>query len=463
MPPTDDIGTLLARAMHRGSSLKSLTHNNRQAYAVVSSVLAKRKLLETALVSAGVPPDDASEDSHAQQLLMAHELLFGRGLRRFSRGRGASFDASLQRLRDWQRELLKSAKKRGANVPPVQPSLASERAAPLPAAGATASTVAKQLPRYVRVNTLKLSVAGALEDLQASGFRLVAARRETPPRPGEVWVDPLIPELLVLPEGTELHEHALVRSAALILQDKASCLSPAALDPPIGAVVVDATAAPGNKSTMLAARCHELTTGAGRVIACERDMRRAKTLEKRAALAAGRAVEVVCGDFLEIDPTAPPFSDATHLLLDPSCSGSGMVGQGAPEDTATDEASSAGDAPSGDGSGRAGDAPRLRGLAAMQLKLLLHALSFPRVATVVYSTCSVHTIEDELVVQAALEHADVQRRGWRLARALPAWPVRGLPVTPHASLCLRAGPEVMTNGFFVARFERGRPTGGDGR
>ena len=135
----------------------------------------------------------------------------------------------------------------------------------------------------------------------------------------------------------------------------------------------------------------------------------------------------------------------------------------APEDTATDEASSAGDAPSGDGSGRAGDAPRLRGLAAMQLKLLLHALSFPRVATVVYSTCSVHTIEDELVVQAALEHADVQRRGWRLARALPAWPVRGLPVTPHASLCLRAGPEVMTNGFFVARFERGRPTGGDGR
>ena len=44
---------------------------------------------------------------------------------------------------------------------------------------------------------------------------------------------------------------------------------------------------------------------------------------------------------------------------------------------------------------------------------------------VVYSTCSIHPIENELVVAAALRDEAVRAAGWRLAPALPSWPCRG--------------------------------------
>ena len=66
----------------------------------------------------------------------------------------------------------------------------------------------------------------------------------------------------------------------------------------------------------------------------------------------------------------------------------------------------------------------------------------------------VHPAENELVVAAAIAHPDVLRAGWRLAPALRRWPCGGLPLAPSVVLCLRSGPEWLTNGFFVATFVR---------
>ena len=44
---------------------------------------------------------------------------------------------------------------------------------------------------------------------------------------------------------------------------------------------------------------------------------------------------------------------------------------------------------------------------------------------------------------------------WRLVRALPSWPTRGLAEAPGGELCVRASAADATHGFFVARFERG--------
>jgi hypothetical protein len=41
--------------------------------------------------------------------------------------------------------------------------------------------------------------------------------------------------------------------------------------------------------------------------------------------------------------------------------------------------------------------------------------------------------------------------------SLRRWPCGGLPLAPDVSACLRAGPEWLTNGFFVARFVRHAP------
>jgi putative methyltransferase len=150
------------------------------------------------------------------------------------------------------------------------------------------------------------------------------------------------------------------------------------------------------------------------------------------------------------DPHEEPYCRVSAIQLDPTCSGSGMVER---------DAYQIGEAHGGaaDGAQSEGTDERVRALGAMQLELLKHAMTFPRARVVVYSTCSVHPIEDELVVAAALADAAVAAAGWRLAPALPSWPMRGLPLVDGAEMLVRAGPEAQTNGFFVARFERDVP------
>lgn len=46
---------------------------------------------------------------------------------------------------------------------------------------------------------------------------------------------------------------------------------------------------------------------------------------------------------------------------------------------------------------------RLASLASFQLKCLNHGLSFPRLKRLVYSTCSIHSQENEEVVAACLK------------------------------------------------------------
>merc|ERR1719411_664746 len=78
-------------------------------------------------------------------------------------------------------------------------------------------------------------------------------------------------------------------------------------------------------------------------------------------------------------PTAPPplvaqvvpseHPEVEYLVVDPSCSGTGMALRGG-EDTLE---------------------PDLERLAALQTRLLSHALSFPGARRVVYSTCATST------------------------------------------------------------------------
>lgn len=125
---------------------------------------------------------------------------------------------------------------------------------------------------------------------------------------------------------------------------------------------------------------------------------------------------------------------------------------------------------------------RLASLASFQLRCLNHGLKFPRLKRLVYSTCSVHSQENEEVVTACLEQNPGFRYNpfspnqskpmdvftldpWtsmelmcvcvsssRLVPLLSQWPERGLePLTQ----CLRASTaKTRTHGFFVALLEK---------
>ncbi|XP_065006350.1 25S rRNA (cytosine-C(5))-methyltransferase NSUN5-like isoform X2 [Musa acuminata AAA Group] len=250
-------------------------------------------------------------------------------------------------------------------------------------------------PRYIRVNTLKVDAESVIRELEKSNF--VVSRDDT------------IPDVLVLPSGIDLHDHPLVLNGSFFLQGKASSMVAIALSPKPGWKVLDACAAPGNKTVHLAA----LMRGKGKIIACEFNAERVRILEKTIRRSGAPNVDIVNGDFLDINSSDPVFKEVRAILLDPSCSGSGI------------------------------SAERLDYLLPSYKKV-------PAVERVVYSTCSVHQTENEDVIKSVLPLAT--SLNFELATPFPQWPHRGLPVFEGAEHLLRTDPAEATEGFFIALF-----------
>ncbi|KAG2316623.1 hypothetical protein Bca52824_019745 [Brassica carinata] len=277
-------------------------------------------------------------------------------------------------------------------------------------------------PRYVRVNTLKMDVDSAVQELG---------------KLYKVQKDETVPDLLVMPPGSDLHAHHLVKNGRIFLQGKGSAMVAAALQPEPGWEVLDACAAPGNKTINLAA----LMKGQGKIIACELNEERVKHLEQTIKLSGATNIEVFHGDFLGLNLEDPYFAKVRAILLDPSCSGSGTI---------TDRLDHL--LPSHSAVNENYDSIRLHKLAVFQKKALAHALSFPHVESVVYSTCSIHQIENEDVVSSVLPLAS--SLGFELATPFPQWQRRGLPVFEGSEHLLRMDPDEDKEGFFIALFTK---------
>ncbi|KAG8629919.1 hypothetical protein KVT40_001538 [Elsinoe batatas] len=321
-------------------------------------------------------------------------------------------------------------------------------------------------PRWVRVNTLVTSV-DAVTSEHFSTHHTVSSLPALSSTSNGIYIDPHIPSLLAFHPSVDLTKTKAYRSGHIILQDKASCFPAYLLDPSDGRVI-DGCAAPGNKTTHLASILHEKDPtsdhGSKQVTACERSLPRAETLKTMVRKAgADKVVDVRAGqDFLMLKPD--DWEDVSAILLDPSCSGSGIVGRDDgtrrkiifpvdPKKTTTAESNDVGkgkkrkrgkeDAaePQGspmncEASKEAQEVPkdeevdaqytqvvegeklkeRLRALSSFQLKLLLHAFRFPGADRITYSTCSIHVEENEGVVVKALMSEIARERGWRVMR-----------------------------------------------
>lgn len=320
------------------------------------------------------------------------------------------------------------------------------------------------------------------------------------------YKDPIVANLLAFPPGTDFTAHPLYVNGTLILQDRSSCLPAHLLAPPPGALVLDATAAPGNKTTHLAAllldggRVRRGGSGGG-VIAFEKDARRTEVLKDMVRRAGGEDIITIRGNenFLRCDPSSEPLlSRVTHILLDPSCSGSGIVGRtehaliplvspppqqqqqgkkrkrgggggggSATKPVVIPAANVGGEEEEQTAKGKS-SAGRLQELSQFQKAMILHAMLFPSAVKISYSTCSVHAEENEQVVMSVLASGAAKTRGWRVERraegTLSEWPRRG--AKEHcgegeegeevAEACVRCNPiEDGGIGFFVVAFVRG--------
>lgn len=236
----------------------------------------------------------------------------------------------------------------------------------------------------MRVNTLRWSVEQAVEWFEKGGWEMFEDVDEMlaaacvlrflclSRRPLSVSLmyrqtkqkvfalDAHIEPLLALPASVSLPTMSAYQDGRLLAQDKASCMPAWVLLAPVlaeaeealangvdsadgeekkrgkGLRVLDATAAPGNKTTMASA----LVAGEpinGKVTACERDQGRFKVLKdmlKRADAKSARThasiffrmlifiradVQPMNVDFLSLKPDDPKLKNVTHLLVDPSC------------------------------------------------------------------------------------------------------------------------------------------------
>ena len=364
-------------------------------------------------------------------------------------------------------------------------------------------------PRWVRVNTIKSSLDEQLRTTFA-GYKITESLEELlrkPRSPAErlIHIDKHIPNLFALPPDTGLSKTPAYLNGQIIIQDKASCF-PAFLLQPNGedGDCLDACAAPGNKTTHLAAILH----GEGRaapkpkIYAYERDKGRASTLLTLLQTAGVQTFVItkVGQDFLKTDPAKAPWDGISTMLLDPSCSGSGIVGRDETLNVVLPRKESS-DPPNARSKKRKRESTvkiipnvptvpeeipidvdktsdqlsgRLTALSTFQLKLLLHAFHFPSARRITYSTCSIYAEENEQVVTKALRSSIAQERGWQILRregqvsGMKAWKIRGqvgactdvrhgeISKEEIAEACIRCekGTEEGTQGFFVAGFVR---------
>ncbi|KAJ2802009.1 hypothetical protein H4R20_003448, partial [Coemansia guatemalensis] len=455
---------ILQRLEQRQGSIKSLTignddvkpENKRKVYALICQTLKYASVLVPLLERSCIIKTEGIDRRVA--LLQLHDLLLTKaGLQR--NGANAQLNKKISRHeKKLQKELSAIRKERRAKCDEdlVPDHLRDE-----------ASTF-----RYIRVNLLATTVDRVVDQFIEEGYTLVDSSTvernhihsvlEVNSRTFMRDLD--LHDLLVFPPGTDLHAHRLFVNGSVVLQDKASCIPAHVLQPPAGSTALDACAAPGNKTSHMAS----LMGNEGTIFAFERNKTRMDTLIKLTSQAKCKIITAQCADFLSINPLDPEYADVEYALLDPSCSGSGIVNR---MDALVDsyiatndkEARDDGD---GDGSNANGgaDKARLHNLAKFQTLIILHAMRFPAIKRISYSTCSIHEEENEAVVASVLD----SQSEFALAPAeqvIPTWPRRGLQTAgltkEQADSLVRSLPEDGTNGFFVAAFVRIAPADPD--
>ena len=219
--------------------------------------------------------------------------------------------------------------------------------------------------------------------------------------------------------GLDLYERG-----EIYLQSLSSMIPPLLLGAKPGENVLDMAAAPGGKTTQIAA----LTGNQAMVTACEMNKIRAERLHYNVQRQGATRVTVMNIDSRNLDDL---FS-FDRILLDAPCSGSGTVQLGSPRSK--------------------GQFSRefLSRTTKQQEALLGKALRLLRPGCeMIYSTCSVLTQENEEIVSRVLRKTGAQIVPLELT-AFDSVP--RLPVSIPGTLCV--APDELHEGFFVAKIRR---------
>ena len=265
----------------------------------------------------------------------------------------------------------------------------------------------------LRVNRLKSEPAAVRAALEAAGLACE----------GVAWSG----DALVLPGAREEDVTALplYERGEVYLQSLSSMIPALLLGAQPGENILDMAAAPGGKTTQIAA----LTGGRAMITACERHAARCERLKFNLERQGARGVTVMNMDARQLDD----LFAFDRILLDAPCSGSGTVQLG-------------------ERSRARFDRETLARVTRMQEALLVKALRLLRPGhEMIYSTCSVLAQENERMVERIARRCGAAVVPLELAGFED---VPRLPVSVPGTLCVC--PDARYEGFFVAKLRRNK-------
>ena len=270
----------------------------------------------------------------------------------------------------------------------------------------------KQRPVTFRVNRLKSNVEALENKLKEEKIEY-----EKTPWSKEAFI-------IKNTSKREIQELDIYKNGEIYLQSLSSMLPPIILKPQKGADILDMAAAPGGKTTQMAA----LSENKAHITACEKNKIRAERLKYNVDKQGASCVFIMEKDARYIDDL---FS-FDQILLDAPCSGSGTlnINDNNIKNIFTKEL--------------------IKRSISSQLALLKKAIKILKPGKeMVYSTCSILACENEDVVKKALgnEKAEIVPIDFEGIESIPA-----LPTKIEGTLCVC--PNELYEGFFVAKIKK---------
>lgn len=221
-----------------------------------------------------------------------------------------------------------------------------------------------------------------------------------------------------------IQEMEIYKNGKIYLQSLSSMLPPIILEPKEGTDILDMAAAPGGKTTQIAA----LTNNKAHITACEKNKIRAERLKYNVDKQGATCVFIMPKDSRFIDD----FFSFDQILLDAPCSGSGTLDYNDAniEKYFTEQL--------------------IERSSKTQKTLLSKAIKLLKPGhEMVYSTCSILDCENEDVVASVIKNGNIEIVPINF-EGMEELPI--LPTKISGTLCVK--PTELYEGFFVAKIKR---------
>lgn len=216
----------------------------------------------------------------------------------------------------------------------------------------------------------------------------------------------------------EIRKMPIYEEGKIYLQSLSSMLPPIVLEPKEGENILDMAAAPGGKTTQIAA----ITSNGSYITACEKNKIRAERLKYNLQKQGVTCANVMTEDARQLSD----YFSFDKILLDAPCSGSGT--ENVFENNFSEEL--------------------IKRSRKAQENLLMKALNILKTGgEMIYSTCSILKKENEEIIEKALESNKIEIIPIKLDSPIPL-----LPVTVSGTICVC--PTELYEGFFVAKLKK---------